>query len=86
MAKIEIYTTMMCPFCYRAKHLLAMKGVEYAEIDVTFSPRKRAKMTERAGSRSVPQIWIDNLHIGGSEELHALDAQGRLDGLLEGAQ
>ncbi len=86
MAKIEIYTTMMCPFCYRAKHLLAMKGVEYAEIDVTFSPRKRAKMTERAGSRSVPQIWIDNLHIGGSEELHALDAQGQLDGLLEGAE
>ena len=86
MAKVEIYTTAMCPFCYRAKHLLALKGVEYAEIDVTFSPRKRASMTERAGSRSVPQIWIGDFHVGGSDELFALDAQGRLDGLLGAAK
>ena len=82
MAKIEIYTTALCPFCYRAKHLLEKKGVEFTEIDVTFSRGQRAKMTERAGSRAVPQIWIDNQHIGGSDELYALDAQGSLDGLL----
>ncbi len=86
MAKIEIYTSAMCLFCYRAKRLLAKKGVEFTEIDVTFSPGKRARMAERAGSRSVPQIWIDDRHVGGSDELYALDAQGRLDGLLGGAE
>lgn len=85
MAKIEIYTSAMCGFCYRAKRLLKKKGAEFTEIDVTFSPRKRARMAERAGSRSVPQIWIDDLHIGGSDELYALDARGRLDEMLGGA-
>ena len=86
MAKIEIYTSAMCLFCYRAKHLLAKKGVDFTEIDVTFSPGKRAAMTERAGNQSVPQIWIGDRHIGGSDELYALDAQGRLDGLLADAK
>lgn len=83
MAKIEIYTTALCGFCYRAKRLLQGKGVAFTEIDVTFSPRKRARMAERAGSRSVPQIWIGDLHVGGSEELDRLEAEGRLDSLLE---
>lgn len=86
MAKVEIYTTALCPFCYRAKHLLDGKGVEYQEIDVTFRPGKRAKMAKRAGNRSVPQIWIGDHHVGGSDELYALEAQGRLDALLGDAQ
>lgn len=83
MAKIEIYTSALCGFCYRAKRILDAKGVSYEETDVTFSPGKRAEMMERAGSRSVPQIWIDDAHIGGSNELAALDAAGTLDALLE---
>jgi len=86
MAKIEIYTTAFCPYCYRAKRVLDSKGVAYTETNVTFSPRKRAEMTRRAGGRSsVPQIWIDGRHIGGSDELVALNEAGALDPLLEGA-
>ena len=86
MAKIEIYTSAFCPFCYRAKRVLDGKGVAYTEIDVTFRPRKRGEMIRRAGGRSsVPQIWIDGRHIGGSDELVALNEAGALDPLLEGA-
>ena len=83
MAKVEIYTTALCGFCYRAKRLLKAKGAAFTEIDVTFSPGKRARLAERAGSRNVPQIWIGDLHVGGSDELYELDAEGRLDTLLE---
>ena len=83
MAKVEIYTSALCGFCYRAKHLLQGKGVAFTEIDVTFSPGKRARMAERAGSRNVPQVWIGDLHVGGSEDLDRLEAEGRLDALLE---
>ncbi len=83
MAKVEIYTSALCGFCYRAKHLLQSKNVAFTEIDVTFSPGKRARMAERAGSQSVPQIWIGDLHVGGSDELDRLEAEGRLDPLLE---
>ncbi len=84
MAKVEIYTSAFCPFCYRVKHLLDRKGVAYDEIDVTFSPAKRAEMTAKSGSTSVPQIWIDGQHVGGSDELSDLEIQGRLDDMLGG--
>lgn len=83
VAEVTIYTTMMCPFCARAKSLLDHKGVKYEEIDVTFSSKKRRKMTELAGGRyTVPQIFIGGEAIGGSDELVALEMGGHLDGLL----
>lgn len=81
--KIEIYTTMFCPFCYRAKALLKRKGAEFTEYDVGGSSDARAKMRERAGGRhTVPQIFIDDVGVGGSDELAALDRQGKLDEML----
>lgn len=83
MASVEIYTTMMCPFCYRAKALLEAKGVAYKEYDVSANPALRQQMRERAeGRHTVPQIFIDGAAIGGSDELHALESQGKLDALL----
>jgi glutaredoxin 3 len=83
MAEIEIYTTMLCPYCHRAKSLLDRKGVRYKEIDVSYDPDGRKAMTERAGGRTtVPQIFIDGRPIGGSDELVALDDEGKLDRLL----
>ncbi len=85
MAQIEIYTTMFCPFCHRAKRLLKEKGAHFEEIDVMLSPARRREMTERAGGgTSVPQIFIDGRHVGGCDELYALEAAGGLDPLLEG--
>lgn len=81
--KIEIYTTMFCPFCYRAKALLKSKGVEVTEYDVGGSSDARARMRERAdGRHTVPQIFIDDVGVGGSDELAALDRQGKLDAML----
>ena len=85
MAKVTIYTTALCPFCYRAKRLLNDKGVDFEEIDVTFSPGKRAEMTEKSGSQTVPQVFAGDRHIGDCDELYALDAAGRLDDLLAGS-
>ena len=83
MAKVEIYTTALCPFCYRAKRLLEKKGIAFEEYDVSSDPAGRAAMRERAHGRStVPQIFIDGAGIGGCEELYALDADGRLDPML----
>lgn len=83
MAKVEIYTWASCPFCIRAKQLLTKKGVEFTEYKIDGDDQARAKMAERAnGKRSVPQIFIDNKHIGGCDDLHALDAAGKLDPLL----
>ena len=82
MAKVVLYTTAFCGYCARAKALLEQKGVAYEEIDVTFSPDKRAEMKARAGRSTVPQIWIDGQHVGGSDELQALDAAGKLDPML----
>jgi glutaredoxin 3 len=82
MHTIEIYTTPYCPYCVRAKALLDKKGVEYTETDVSDSGL-RAAMTKRAGgSRTVPQIFIDDRHIGGCDDLHDLDRNGELDPLL----
>ncbi|MGC6454418.1 MAG: glutaredoxin 3 [Candidatus Puniceispirillaceae bacterium] len=83
MAKVEIYTGMMCGYCMRALRLLDSKNVDYDQIDVSLSSDLRAKMRSRAGgSNSVPQIFIDGEHIGGCRELYALENAGHLDGLL----
>ena len=83
MAKVELYTTMFCPYCARARSLLAKKGVDYADIDVMADTAKRDEMVARSGGRqTVPQIFIDGRHIGGSDELAALDKAGKLDALL----
>ncbi len=83
MAKVEIYTTMLCPFCFRAKKLLKNKGVDFVEFDVSSDPDGRARMQQRAGGRStVPQIFIDGVHVGGCDELHALEQRGELDPML----
>jgi len=83
VANIEIYTGMMCGFCYRAKSLLTQKNVTFTEIDVSMAPSERATMRERAGGRtSVPQIFINGKHIGGCDELYSLDQAGKLDPLL----
>lgn len=83
MAKVEIYTTLLCGYCYRAKKLLDSKGVAYSEVDLLAQPDKRAEMVQRASGRtSVPQIFIDGKHIGGCDDLHALEARGDLDRLL----
>lgn len=83
MAKVEIYTKLGCPYCTRAKRLLADKGVDFIEYDITMGGPKRAEMLERVpGARTVPQILIDDRAIGGSDDLAALEAQGGLDPLL----
>ena len=83
MAKIEIYTTPTCPYCHAAKSLLADKGAHYTEITV-LDPDLRAAMTERAhGRRTVPQIFIGETHVGGYDDMAALDRAGGLDSLLE---
>ena len=85
MAEVTLYTTMMCPYCYRAKQLLEDKGVTYTEIDVGMDPDKREEMTRRSGGRrTVPQIFVDGAHIGGSDDLYALERTGELDALLAG--
>ncbi len=85
MPKVEIYTTPTCPYCLAAKRLLTKKGVDFTEIDVSRDPALRDRMTARAGGRrSVPQIFIGPEHIGGSDDLHALEEKGALDLLLAG--
>lgn len=85
MAKVEIYTSPFCGFCFRAKRLLDGKGVDYTEFDVLTEPGLRSEMVKRAGGRTtVPQIFIDDSHIGGSDELYALESAGKLDAMLEG--
>ena len=84
MKPVTIYSSMMCGYCSAAKKLLSRKGVKYDEIDVTFAPGKRADMTKRAGGRrSVPQIFIGEDHVGGCDELHALEQAGKLDSMLK---
>lgn len=85
MQRVEIYTTPTCPYCVAAKRLLARKGATYQETDVSREPALRQAMTERAkGRRTVPQIFIGGQHVGGSDDLHALDHAGKLDALLAG--
>lgn len=83
MARIVIYSSSYCPYCSAAKQLLTKKGVAYEEIDVDGRPALREEMRTKAGGvNTVPQIWIDDRHIGGCDDLHALDAAGKLDPLL----
>jgi len=83
MAKVEIYTGMFCGFCTAAKRLLAEKGVDFEETDVSSNSAKKQEMLARAhGSRTVPQIFIDNEHIGGCDDLYALESSGKLDAKL----
>ena len=82
MAKIEIYTTPFCGYCARAKSLLDRKGAAYEETDVMMDEKKRSEMRERAKRTTVPQIFINGQHIGGSDELAALEQAGKLDALL----
>jgi glutaredoxin 3 len=85
MAKIEIYTTALCPYCSSAKALLERKGAHYVETDVTFDPQKRKDVIRRSGQHTVPQIWIDGKYVGGCDDLYALDAEGKLDPMLKAA-
>ncbi len=83
MAKVEIYTKFTCGYCFRAKNLLQNKGVSFEETDISMGGAKRAEMIQRSGGRAtVPQIFIDDQHIGGSDELASLDDAGKLDALL----
>ena len=83
MPSIEIYTSPTCGYCHAAKRLLAQKGVTYAEVDVARQPERRVEMVQRAkGRRTVPQIFIDGRHVGGCDDLYALDSAGKLDPLL----
>ncbi|WP_085787032.1 glutaredoxin 3 [Ketogulonicigenium robustum] len=85
MKPVEIYTTPTCGYCAAAKSLLQRKGVSYAEVDVSGNPDLRAAMVQRAGgSRTVPQIFIGGQHVGGCDDLYALDSAGKLDPLLQG--
>ena len=84
--EVVIYTTMFCPYCHAAKALLAAKSVAFDELKVDGDRNARRAMSERSGGRtSVPQIFINGTHVGGSDELHALDADGKLDAMLGGA-
>jgi len=83
MAHVVMYTTAICPYCVNAKSLLAKKGVSIEEIRVDQQPQLREEMMKKSGQRTVPQIWIDDYHVGGFSDLWALDKQGKLDGLLK---
>lgn len=83
MKKVEIYTSPLCGFCHRAKSLLNQKGVQFEETDVLFNPDEKPAMIKRAnGARTVPQIFIGDIHVGGCDELFALERAGHLDGML----
>jgi glutaredoxin 3 len=83
MAKVEIYTKFLCPYCTRAKALLTSKGVAFEEYDISMGGPQRTEMLDRANGRNtVPQIFIDGRHVGGSDDLAALDRAGKLDPLL----
>ncbi len=84
MAKVEIYSGDYCPYCMRAKSLLKKKGVDFIEYNVQKEPARREEMQQRApGARTIPQIFIDDRHIGGCDDLYALDRKGELDPLLK---
>ena len=81
--KVVMYSTGWCPYCTRARELLKQKGVEIEEVDVDARPEARTEMTARSGRRTVPQIFIGATHVGGCDDLHELEASGRLDTLLK---
>nr|WP_298164750.1 glutaredoxin 3 [uncultured Pseudomonas sp.] len=83
MPHVVIYSSDWCPYCIRAKHLLTSKGVAFEEIKVDGKPDVRAEMTRKARQTSVPQIWIGDRHVGGCDDLYALERAGKLDALLK---
>lgn len=83
MKPVVIYSSDWCPYCTRAKQLLAKKGVAFEEIKVDGKPDVRAEMIRKARQTSVPQIWIGDVHVGGCDDLHALERAGKLDALLK---
>jgi len=83
MSAVVIYSSDWCPYCMRAKQLLAQKGVNFDEIKVDGKPELRAEMTRKARQTSVPQIWIGSSHVGGCDDLYTLERAGKLDALLE---
>jgi glutaredoxin 3 len=85
MAKVLMYLTAACPFCQSADRLLQQKGVAMEKIRVDLEPARRVEMMQKSGRRTVPQIWIDGLHIGGCDDLYALERAGKLDALLKAA-
>ena len=86
MPTVTMYSSPFCPYCFMAKRLLKKKGVEVDEIDVMADPRRKVEMKERASGRhTVPQIFIGDLHVGGNDDLQALERAGKLDDLLKGA-
>ena len=82
MKPVIVYSSDYCPYCMRAKYLLESKGVAFEEIKVDGKPQVRAEMSQRAGRTSVPQIWIGSTHVGGCDDLYALERAGKLDSLL----
>ncbi|NKN34469.1 glutaredoxin 3 [Marichromatium bheemlicum] len=82
MPQVTLYTTRICPYCIRARRLLERKGVAYEEIDINADPAQRSAMIERSGRHTVPQIFIDEHHIGGYDDMAELDVCGELDPLL----
>ena len=85
MKPVEIYTSPLCGFCHAAKRLLSQKGISFSEIDVSRDPARRQEMLQRAnGRRTVPQIFVGETHVGGCDELYALENDGELDALLAG--
>jgi glutaredoxin 3 len=85
-ARVVMYATAACPFCQSAERLLVAKGVQIEKIRVDLEPERRAEMMKKSGRRTVPQIWIGERHIGGCDDLYALDREGGLDPLLEKAK
>ncbi|KUF09541.1 glutaredoxin 3 [Pseudoponticoccus marisrubri] len=85
MPKVEVYSSPLCGFCHAAKRLLTKKGVDFTEIDVLAQPQRKSEMMDRAhGRHTVPQIFIGETHVGGCDELYALDRAGKLDPMLAG--
>lgn len=85
MPELEIYTSPLCGYCHAAKRLLTTKGAAFAEIDIWSAPDRKPEMIQRAnGRRTVPQIFIDGTHVGGCDDLFALDRSGKLDAMLNG--
>ncbi len=85
MARVLMYITAACPFCQSAERLLLEKGVRIEKVRVDLEPARRAEMMQKSGRRTVPQIWIGGRHVGGCDDLYALEREGRLDPLLEGS-
>ena len=85
MAKVLMYLTASCPFCQSADRLLQQKGVAVEKIRVDLEPARRAEMIQKSGRRTVPQIWINGLHVGGCDDLYELERAGELDPLLKAA-